>query len=61
MPSRDETTATSGSNRTVWVLRDGVPVEVSIERGDTDNQMTQILSGDISEGDLVIVDMAEGQ
>ena len=48
------------SDRTVWVLREGVAVEVPVEKGDTDGQMTRILSGDITVGDLVIVDMTEG-
>lgn len=48
------------SDRTVWVLREGVAVEVQIEKGDTDGRMTLILSGDITEGDLVILDMIEG-
>ncbi len=48
------------SDRTVWVLREGVAVEVPVEKGDTDGRMTRILSGDITVGDLVIVDMTEG-
>ncbi len=49
------------SDRTVWVLREGVAVEVPVEKGDTDGRMTRILSGDITVGDLVIVDMTEGR
>ncbi|MCI2399537.1 efflux RND transporter periplasmic adaptor subunit [Aliiroseovarius subalbicans] len=49
------------SDRSVWVLRDGVALEVSVEKGDTDGQMTQILSGDIVVGDQVITDMIEGK
>jgi len=49
------------SDRTVWVLREGVAVEVPVEKGDTDGRMTRILSGDITVGDLVIVDMTEGK
>jgi HlyD family secretion protein len=59
IPSRDDAN-TAGSTRTVWVLRDGVAIEVPVEKGDTDGQMTRILSGDIAEGDKVIVDMTEG-
>ena len=43
------------------MLREGIPVEVPVEKGDTDGQMTQILKGEIAEGDLVIVDMTEGK
>ena len=42
--------------RTIWVMRDKVPTEVAIETGATDGQRTQILSGEIAEGDEVIVD-----
>ncbi|MGR3661179.1 MAG: efflux RND transporter periplasmic adaptor subunit [Paracoccaceae bacterium] len=49
------------SDRTVWVLRDGIAIELSVEKGDTDGRMTHILSGDIVKGDLVIVDMTEGK
>jgi len=59
IPSRDDAN-TAGSTRTVWVLRDGVAIEVPVEKGDTDGQMTRILSGDIAEDDRVIVDMTEG-
>ncbi len=45
----------SGS-RTIWVMRDKVPTEVAIETGATDGQRTQILSGEVAEGDEVIVD-----
>jgi HlyD family secretion protein len=60
IPSRDDANANTGSTRTVWVLRDGNAIEVPVEKGDTDGQMTHILSGDIVEGDMVIVDMNEG-
>ncbi|MBW4960701.1 efflux RND transporter periplasmic adaptor subunit [Sulfitobacter sp. CW3] len=60
IPSRDDANANTGSTRTVWVLRDGAAIEVPVEKGDTDGQMTHILSGDIVEGDMVIVDMNEG-
>jgi len=49
------------SDRTVWVLREGVAVEVPVEKGDTDGRMTHILSGKITVDDLVIIDMNEGQ
>lgn len=42
--------------RSVWVLRDDVPVEVSVSTGATDGRNTQILSGEITEGDRVILD-----
>lgn len=49
-----------GPNRTVWVLRDGTPVAVAVEIGATDGRMTEIRSGELSDGDEVIVDAASG-
>ncbi len=40
----------------VWVLRDGTPVRARITPGDTDGQSTAILSGDLAEGDAVILE-----
>ncbi|SNR86302.1 efflux RND transporter periplasmic adaptor subunit [Puniceibacterium sediminis] len=60
IPSREGEDDRVRSARTVWVLRDGVAAEVPVEKGDTDGRMTRILSGEIAEGDLVIVDMTEG-
>lgn len=44
--------------RSVWVLRNDVPVEVPVTAGATDGRNTQILTGEITEGDRVIVDAA---
>lgn len=61
MPSRPDESSRVRAGRSVWVLRTGVAVEVPVEKGDSDGRMTHILSGDIAEGDLVIVDMVEGR
>ena len=45
----------SGS-RSLWVLRDGVPVEVPVEIGQTDGRSTVITKGEIAEGDLVVTE-----
>jgi len=42
--------------RTVWVLRDGAPVGVSVKTGASDDSWTRIVEGDLHEGDAVIVD-----
>lgn len=41
---------------TVWVLRDGAPVEVRVKTGESDGRRTEILSGDLAAGDKVIID-----
>ncbi len=46
--------------RTVWVLKDGTPTPVKIVTGVTDSSMTEVVSGDLSEGDEVITDATGG-
>jgi HlyD family secretion protein len=46
----------SGPNRTVWTLRDGVPVANPVVIGATDGRRTQILKGDLAPDQAVIVD-----
>jgi HlyD family secretion protein len=45
-----------GSERTIWLLRNGQPVAVNIEIGSSDGQNTVIVKGDVKEGDRVITD-----
>lgn len=47
-----------GSERTIWLLRNGVPVAVNIEIGASDGQNTVVVKGDVKEGDQVITDQA---
>ncbi|MES2046883.1 MAG: efflux RND transporter periplasmic adaptor subunit [Pseudomonadota bacterium] len=46
---------TSGA-RQVWILRDGVPVAVSVKTGISNGKMTEIVSGDLQIGMQVITD-----
>ena len=43
-------------DRTLYVLRDGVPHEVEVVLGLSDGSYTEVVSGDIHEGDDVIID-----
>ncbi|MGE0734205.1 MAG: efflux RND transporter periplasmic adaptor subunit [Alphaproteobacteria bacterium] len=45
-----------GPNRRVWILKDGVPVAVTVVTGATDGQRTEIVKGDLKVGQAVIVD-----
>ncbi len=45
---------------TVYVLKDGEPVAVPIIVGYSDGKMTQVVEGDLKEGDEVIVDQKRG-
>ncbi|MCB1489699.1 MAG: efflux RND transporter periplasmic adaptor subunit [Bauldia sp.] len=46
--------------RTVWVLRDGEPVSVSVKVGASDGNHTAVLDGDLAAGDRVIVSAKTG-
>ena len=59
MPTTPQNTATAGDG-TIWVLRDGRPVETAIVPGETDGAVTEILGGDLSEGDPVITGRSDG-
>lgn len=52
--------ATQGNEKTLWVLKDGVPKEIAVQTGDTDGRMTEILGGALAEGDVVITDQDDG-
>lgn len=43
--------------QSIWLLRDGKPLRVQIKTGISDGQWTEVLEGDIKEGDEVIVDI----
>ena len=45
-----------GPGGTVYVIRNGQPQAVRISVGITDNRMTEVVGGDIKEGDAVIVE-----
>jgi len=42
--------------RQLWLLRDGAPVGVAVSTGASDGSMTEILGGDLSAGEVVIID-----
>lgn len=52
--------ATGGTAKQVWVLRDGTPVAVSVTPGISDGRMTEITDGDLLEGMAVITDQRAG-
>jgi len=51
---REET----GRNRSIWVLRNGAPVQVRIVIGASDGKRTQVESGPLQAGDAVITDQS---
>lgn len=53
VPSR--AVRTQSGSRVVFVLRDGLPVPVEITLGQSSNNYSQIIGGDLKSGDLVIL------
>ena len=47
-----------GPNRRVWILKNGAPASVPVVVGVSDGQRTEIVKGDLKEGQGVIVDSA---
>ncbi|MCZ2290988.1 MAG: efflux RND transporter periplasmic adaptor subunit [Burkholderiales bacterium] len=61
VPRRAGTTegsAASGTEGTLWVLRDGKPVALKVKRGLTDGRRTEVRGEGLAEGLAVIVDQA---
>jgi HlyD family secretion protein len=55
-PSAQRSTAAAGR---IYVLRDRQPVPVRVAVGPSDGQVTQIVRGEIAEGDSVIIDASQ--
>jgi len=57
MPGRPDDTSTTSlkaDGKSVWVLRDGQPVKIVVEPGESDGSYTAVTSDALQEGDLVI-------
>lgn len=52
--------APGSDRRTVWVLRDGKPQQVNVRIGVSDGSLTEVVEGDLKEGDAVITDVTVG-
>lgn len=48
--------AEAAGRRTVWALRDGAPVPLSIRMGMTDGVLTEVLEGEVRPGEVLITD-----
>ncbi|WP_181703252.1 efflux RND transporter periplasmic adaptor subunit [Chthonobacter albigriseus] len=55
------TSANEGRQRTLYVLKDGVPSPVMVETGSSDDRNTIVASGDLAPGDAVVVDSTTKQ
>jgi HlyD family secretion protein len=47
--------------RTVWVLREGAPKAVLVETGLSDGVVTEIVTGELSEGDELVTDIVSSR
>jgi HlyD family secretion protein len=53
--------ALPADTKQIWVLRDGVAKEITIVTGLSDGTSTQVVSGELTAGDLVITDATVGR
>jgi len=51
----------SSSGQRVWVLKEGRPEAVSVKTGATDGKMTEVLGGEISPGETLVVDVTTNE
>lgn len=49
----------SGPGNTVWLLRDGQPERVLLRIGASDGRYTEVLSNEISEGDVLLIGVGQ--
>ena len=54
--ARKSATNGASASRQIWVLRDGAPVAIGVTVGISDGRMTEITTGDLQPGMLVITD-----
>ena len=62
MPRRPESSVAENRDggKSVWVLRDGAPAQVSVTAGESDGRMTEVQSDELQEGARVITDQSGG-
>lgn len=53
--------AAVGNGKSIYVLRDGAPVEVKVELGATDGKRRVVTSEDLRDGDEAILDQSSGR
>ncbi len=60
MPRRSGGTARTGDGNSIWVLRDGAPVKITVQRGETNGQRTVVTGDGLAEGDQAITEQSSG-
>lgn len=56
-PNASDPSVQTAGHRTVWVLRSGRPVAITVSLGISDGTWTELFSGDIHPGEALITDM----
>ena len=59
-PSSRRAASSVGTGKSLWLLRDGAPLEVAVDLGASDGRRTVVTSPDLAAGDLVITDQSSG-
>lgn len=54
---RKEMTPTSGSRQQVWTLRDGKPVAIAVQTGESNGRLTEVLKGEVEPGMSLLIDV----
>jgi HlyD family secretion protein len=58
--TRQATAGRPAAAQRVWILQENQPVPIEITVGATDGAMTHVLSGDVTAGSAVLVDVITG-
>ena len=58
-PARRDGERAQDREQSVWVLRDGVPTEITVSVGVSDGQFTQVVSGDVQPGMRLLTDLTK--
>ncbi len=56
-----DASSTPANVKTIWIMRSGRPVQVVIKTGITDGSMTEIIEGDVKDGDEAVADASIGK
>ena len=59
-PQSAQSSAPDGEDETIWILRDGIAIEVPVTTGESDGRMTAVSGEGLAEGDAVIIDQRSG-
>jgi HlyD family secretion protein len=59
--NRGKSTVAADGSRSIYILRNGIPVELKVKTGATDGKVTVVREGDLKPGDPVIISQRQGQ